>query len=79
MRCLCPECGRPQFKGNKDYDLKVYLEKKFESELDNYGLDVRKNRKRRTTVFNLATGSDLDDMMAKTMKMEQVSLIKRSI
>ena len=72
MSCSCSECER--FGSNKDYDLGLYLEKKFATELDNYGFDVRKNRKRRTTVFNLATGSDLDDLMAKTMKMEQVSL-----
>ena len=73
MKCLCPLCGRPQMKGHKDYDLKVYLAKRFEDSIANYGIDIRKSRKKRTTVFGIATADDLDKIMAKTTKLEEVS------
>ena len=34
---------------------------------------IRKSRKKRTTVFGLATGDDLDKIMEKTTKLEEVS------
>ena len=34
---------------------------------------IRKSRKKRTTVFGLATGDDLDKIMEKTTKLEEAS------
>ena len=75
MHCLCGECGRPSMKGNENYDLSIYLKKKFAQEIGNYGFDVRSNRKRRTGPFGIATASDLDRIMTESMKVAEVNTI----
>ena len=72
MKCDCDECSR--FGSNPEYDLNVYLKKKFNSLIDHYGIDLKDEARRRRSILGIATAADLDRVMQQAMKLSQVRI-----